>query len=124
MDQLTDSIYVTLGSQLRREKSYKTLVGDFLRSDGENTVFFWRLSNLPNKKVRDNILWVYIVVGNSVRWRARVIQMDHDSTGLTANFDDGRTMTSKGWIQLCDFEKLPKPYEQKKGFQGFRYKTN
>ena len=124
MDQLTDSIYVTLGSQLLREKSYKDFVKDFLRSDGESVVFCWRLANLPNKKVRDNILWVYIVTGNTVRWRARVARMDHNPRGLTALFDDGRMATSKGWILLYDFEKLPRPYEQRKGFQGFRYKLN
>lgn len=124
MDQLTDSIYVTLGSQLRREKSYKTLVGDFLRCDGHpgSPYFYWKLQNLPNKAVRNNILYVYLVIGNSVRWRARVARMDYDIFGLTAEFDDGRVATSRGWILLYDFEKLPKPYEKRKGFQGFRYK--
>lgn len=112
---MIDSIYVTLGAAQLKEKPYKEQIKDWLRCDGENFIFNWALSNKPKK----DFVWVYIVIGNKVRWRARFIGYDQERNKI---FSDGRGWSAKNWMLLIDFEKLPKPYESKKGFQGFRYK--
>lgn len=83
---------------------------------GDNFIFNWALSNKP----KHEFIWVYIVIGNKVRWRARFAGYDEDNPEKT--FSDGRRWTSTYWLLLFDFEKLPRPYEHRKGFQGFRYK--
>jgi len=109
-------IYVTLGKEQLSEKPYREQIENFLMCKGDNGWFFWW--RLPFKPKRD-FQWVYIVIGNRVRWRARFV--DHMGAG-TKEFSDGSSMHSNHWITLIDFEKLPRPYEVKKGFQGFRYK--
>lgn len=111
-----EGIYVTLGAAQLKEKPYRKQVEDFLRCDGENYIFNWALSNKP----KHDFVSVYIVIGNKVRWKARFVGYDQDNPEKT--FSDGRRWAATNWLLLCDFEKLPAPYEHKKGFQGFRYK--
>ena len=113
---MIDSIYVTLGAAQLKEKPYREQIKDFLKCDGDKFFFNWALSVKPKK----DFVWVYIVIGNKVRWRARFIGYDKDSPKKI--FSDGRRWASTYWLLLIDFEKLPAPYEYKKGFQGFRYK--
>ena len=113
---MIDSIYVTLGADQLKEKPYREQINSFLKCDGENYIFNWALSNKPKKE----FVWVYIVIGNKVRWRARFVGYDQDNPEKT--FSDGRRWRCTNWLLLVDFEKLPRPYEHKKGFQGFRYK--
>ncbi len=115
---MTDSIYVTLGAAQLKEKPYREQIKDFLKCDGENFFFNWAINNKPKK----DFIWVYIVVGNKVRWRARFIGYDEDNPDKT--FSDGRRWKSTIWLLLIDFEKLRAPYKNMKGFQGFRYKND
>lgn len=112
-----DGIYVTLGADQLKEKPYKEQIETFLKCDGENYVFYWRLGNKP----KHDFQWVYIVVGNKVRWRARFVQY---VDGGKVQFTDGREIIAKKWMLLIDFEPLTKPHEMRKGFQGFRYKLD
>ena len=112
---MIDSIYLTLGFNQLKEKPYKDQVKDFLRCDGEQAVFYWKMHLKPKRE----FINVYIVIGNKVRWKARFVGWENiDSVKL----DDGRILHGKQFALLIDFEKLPKPYEHKKGFQGIRYK--
>lgn len=112
---MTDSIYVTLGAKQLKEKPYKQQVEDFLKCDGDSHIFNWALSCKPKK----DFSWVYIVIGNKVRWRARFVGFDEDNISKT--FSDGRRWSSTIWMILIDFQKLKFPYNTMKGFQGFRY---
>lgn len=117
---IATNIYVTLGAAQLKDKPYRTQVENFLRSDGENCFFWWRLSNPPKRPVHE----VYIIVGNKVRWKARVLQTHIAPKGelIYPEFFDGRVIGARGWLVLIDFEKLPAPYETRRGSQGFRYK--
>lgn len=119
MNELTDSIYVTIGADQIKEKGYRKVVEDFLMCDGD-IIYHWKISNTPDIKKRKNLVWAYIVIGNKVRWKAKIISFVDNQA---FHFLDGRSMWAKGWMMLIDFEKLPAPYEHKKGFQGFRYKN-
>lgn len=114
---IAEGIYVTLGAKQIAEKKggWRTYVADFERCDGERAVYFWRLTTKPKREFTH----VYIVVGNMVRYRARFVDYE-----LNAGIDflDGSFAHGKVWLMLVDFEKLPRPYEVKRGFQGFRYK--
>lgn len=113
---MNDSIYVTLGSSQLKEKPYKEQIKNFLKCTGEYYFFVWSMALKPKK----DFVWVYIVVSNKVRWRARFIGWD-DRNEINVD-NESRLLKSKHFAQLIDFEKLPFPYETKKGFQGFRYK--
>lgn len=113
---ICEGIYVTLGQDQIKERSYREHVEDFQKCDGENFFYWWRLGNRPIKKFTE----VFIVIGNKVRWKARFL--DYGPSG-EVEFSGGRKIYAKCWMLLIDFEKLPAPYEYKKGFQGFRYKN-
>lgn len=112
---MVDSIYVTLGRDQLKEKPYREQIKDFLICDGDKYIFSWIMSQKPTK----DFIWVYIVIGNRVRWRARFIGWAENKT---YELLDGRIIKGNYIAQLIDFEKLPRQYEVKKGFQGFRYK--
>ncbi len=111
----SNGIYVTLGAAQLKEKPYRQQLKNFDISDGERAFFCWRLKNRPKREFVD----VFIIIANKVRFRAKFIGYD-DRGEIT--FLDGETMASDNWLQLIDFVKLPKPYQEMKGFQGFRYK--
>lgn len=79
-------------------------------------IFIWRFAIKPKKP----FVWVYICVGNKVRWRARFVAWDERSE-IEVN-DGTKILKGDHLAILIDFEKLPRPYEIRKGFQGFRYK--
>lgn len=111
---MTDAIYVTLGAKQLKEKPYKDQVKNFQSVDGENVFFYWSLTNKPKREFVN----VFIVVGNKVRWKARFVEWIENEK---IEFLDGSKRHAKIWMILIDFEKLPFPYKEKEGFQGFRY---
>ena len=94
---------------------YRKLVEAFEKSDGDKAIFWWRAHMKPIREVR----FVYIVIGNKVRWRASFIGME---PGGEKTFDDGRIIYARNWMLLCGFTKMIDPVEKRKGTQGFRYK--
>ena len=119
---IAEGIYVTLSRDLMEERGgtvyagYKLFVNVFKECEGTNDWFFyWRLPSKPKK----SFVWVYFIIGNKVRFRARFFEY---IPGCWIEFRDAGAVYTKQWMMLYDFEKLPRPYEIKKGFQGFRYK--
>lgn len=114
---ITEGIYVTLGKDQIAEKKggWKTYLKDFEICDGEKAVYYWRLSTKPKREFTH----VYIVVGNKVRYRATFLGYDENRK---IDFLDGSALFGAIWLMLIDFVKLTRPYEVKRGFQGFRYK--
>ena len=114
---ISDGILVTLGKAQISEKKegWKTYVQYFKMCDGERAVYFWRLSKKPKREFTH----VYIVVGNRVRYKARFIGYEQNRT---IDFLDGSACFGEVWLQLIDFEKLKRPFDVVRGFQGFRYK--
>lgn len=113
----SEAIYVTLGGNQLKEKPYREQIKNFLKCNGTDFFFVWSMNLKPTKE----FVWVYIVIGNKVRWRARFIGWDDRNDILVNNGE--KQLKSKHFAQLIDFEKLPAPYQEMKGFQGFRYKT-
>lgn len=85
-------------------------------SGDDNTVYFWKLGNKPKAQFDK----VYIIVGGKVRWSATCIGYSYNSS---VKLNDGRTLYAKCFMVLVDFKRLRRPYESKKGFQGFRYRN-
>ena len=120
---LPSGIYVTQSRQKFLEldgsmfRGYMDQYRVFKYCDGsdEEHIYWWRLGNIPKREV----VQAYIVIGNKVRWRARILEF---RPAGWVTFKDGRELFGKCWMLLFDFEQLPKPYEFRKGFQGFRYK--
>lgn len=106
------AVTISRGCIADQPKGYRGLVQAFEESDGENSLFYFRLSNKP----RFQCPTIYFVIGNRVRWRATVI--DH-LEGASITFNDGRDLYGKGWVTCIDFQRIRGP--ERKGFQGFRY---
>jgi len=113
---IAEGIYITLGAAQIKEHGYKKYLDDFKMCDGEQGFWYYRMKNLPVKDFVD----VYIVIGNKVRWKARLLEIVKD---VRVHYFNGEVDEHFRGLVLIDFEKLPKPYEHKKGFQGFRYKN-
>lgn len=121
---IAEGIYVTQSRQRAIElkgsveAGYKDWVQTIEKCHGSNGwLYWWKLGNKPKK----DVIYAYIIIENKVRWRARILEFTKEMT-KTFLTPTPRTMHAKCWMLLYDFEKLPRPYEVKKGFQGFRYK--
>lgn len=112
---MIDSIYITIGASQIKEHGYKKYLKDFSKSNGEDMFWFYRMKNLPTR----DFTHVYIVIGNQVRWKARLMAIEKD---VCVHFSNGEVNEHFRGLVLIDFERMPKPCREKKGFQGFRYK--
>lgn len=124
MREPTDSILVTLSKATIAEYGRQTyqrgigfsrIIKDWLAADGENGTWSYKLANAPKME----IVWVYWVIGGKIRWRSRVLEIHRNKTIQFSNRSE--PMFAKVWLEMFDFEKLPRPYIERKGFQGFRY---
>ncbi len=86
---------------------------DEIINNPDNNIWYHRIGVKPNSE----ILYVYISVLNEIRWKAKVVEWQE---GHEKEFQDGRVLSAKHWLVLCDFVKAPQlmPF---KGCQGFRY---
>ena len=109
-----DGIYITISSKQIKERGYKSILNDFFYSDGEKAFYHYKLSLKPKKE----FIWVYFVIGNKVRFRARFLEYIENQE---LDFIDGRSVHANLWLVCYGFEKMPFPLEERKGFQGFRY---
>lgn len=114
------AILCTISAQCVKDQpeGYRSLVEGFKKSDGDNAVFFWRMSSAPRAEVQQHIQHIYFVIGNKIRWRARVLEFQ---PGGEMTFDNGRTISARAWCLCYEFEQLPRPHETRRGFQGLRY---
>lgn len=112
---MIDSIYITIGASQIKEHGYQKYLNDFANCDGDNGLWYYKMSNLPVK----DFVTVYIVIGNKVRWKARLLEVVREPREV--HFDNGSVNEEFKGIILFDFESMPKPHQQMKGFQGFRY---
>lgn len=112
---IADAIYITLGASQIKEHGYQKYVDDFNRCDGNDGFWYYRMKNLPTKEFVD----VFLVIGNKVRWKAKLLEIQKD---VEVHYWNGNHDDHFCGLILFDFQKLPTPYETKKGFQGFRYK--
>ena len=111
---VSDGINITISASQIKERGYKSILNDFLYSDGEKAFYHYKLALKPKKE----FIWVYFVIGNKVRFRARFLEFIENQE---LDFIDGRSVYAKLWMVCYGFEKMPLPLEEKKGFQGFRY---
>lgn len=114
----TRGIACTLSAKMLEShpNGYKGLIDKFGECDGLNKIFNWRMSAIPTQEPKP--VFIYFVIGNKIRWTAMIATFEK---GDTRTFDDGRIITSRAWAILYDFQKMPKPYIEMRGFQGFRY---
>lgn len=112
---ISEGIYITIGQSQIKEHGYKKYLDDFERCDGERGFWYYRMKNLPKREFTD----VFIVIGNKVRWKARLLAIEKD---VWVHYFNGEVDEHFRGIILIDFCKMPRPFEERKGFQGFRYK--
>lgn len=84
-----------------------------VRTHADDMVWYHSIGNRPTQE----ILWCYISILGKIRYKAKVVEWQ---PGHEKQFGDGRKMSAKHWLVLCDF--VPAPHDiERKGFQGFRY---
>lgn len=116
-----DGIILTLSAACIKDNGgYREMVKDFLRcrSDVEQPEFmrmYWM--RLPVKPIHQ-VMYVYIVMHNKIRWRANIVELHGEGY---KEFSGNRVLKAKCWMVVCDFEPMPRPLIERRGFRGFRY---
>lgn len=111
----SDGIIITISQALIKERSYRNWLKNYLDAmSNENWTYWMRLGAKPKFEV----LYVYLVIGNKVRFRSKLVCYANDST---QTFPSGVIITARAWCIMCGPVVKP-PYEiPMKGFRGFRY---
>jgi len=111
-----DGIIITISAGMLKEKGYRNWLKNFFHAmSQEDWMYFMRQGAAPKRE----ILYVYLCIGNKVRFRANYVGTE---TGLKT-FSDGKQMSAKVWIVLAGpLARPPRGQEpEMKGFRGFRY---
>lgn len=113
---IAEGIYITLGAKQIKEHGYKKYLDDFNRVNRENGAWYYQMRNLPKREFQ----YVYLVIGNQVRWRATLMGIEKDHY---VEYWSGEVDEHFRGIVLADFVQIPAAHrEHRKGCQGFRYK--
>lgn len=112
-----EGIAITISAGMLKEKGYRNWLRNFHGCMcNEGCVYYMRLGAKPR---HDNkLLYVYLVIGNKVRYRAYYAGAQ-DASEVT--FDDGKTMYARAWIRMAGPVEKPAVPMEMKGFRGFRY---
>lgn len=120
MKEDCDSIMVTLSRNTikNRKGGFKEIVQEWLEMDGIHYTWYYKLSSGPKDPSR--ISWVYWVIGNRVRYRSRVLEVERKKAMIFSH--DQKPIFARAWLVCFDFEAIPRRSQVYfKGFQGFRY---
>jgi hypothetical protein len=110
-----DGIIITISQNLLKERGARNWLKDYFDAmDRENYTYWMRLGTIPKIEV----LYIYLVIGNKVKYRSKFVCFKH---GSTETFENGKTITAKAWVVICG-PIVKAPHEiPMKGFRGFRY---
>lgn len=115
-----DGIAITISADMLKEKGYRNWLRNFLRCmSNEGCVYYMRVGARP--RLDEKILYVYLVIGNKVRYRAYYAGAQGPSL---MRFTDGKEMYARAWIRMAGPVERPKVTISMKGFRGFRYVEN
>jgi hypothetical protein len=97
-----DGIIITISAGMLKEKGYRNWLRNFMNAMGNEGWTYWMRQGA---KPKHEILYVYLCIGNRVRYRANFVGTEGPCE----------------WIILCGpVVKAPADYPMK-GFRGFRY---
>lgn len=124
MDQQPDGIIITVSKAMIGENGYRHWLRNFFyamnRSENDENYFYWlRQGNRP--KSDKNLRFVYLCIGNKIRFRAYYAGSEGEGVKHFDNHDD--PMFGKAWILISGPILRPSRPIPRKGFQGFRYTT-
>ncbi len=98
-----------------KEKGLRNWLRGFLEAMSKDDWTYWMRQGA---KPKYPILWVYLCIGNKVKYRANFV-MTEGPREMT--FSNGDKMFAKVWIVMCGpVVKAPGDFPMK-GFRGFRY---
>ena len=102
-----------------KERGYRNWLRDFLEAmdtwNQEETITYWMRQGA---KPKHEVQYVYLVIGNKVRFRANLVCYDGP---CEVRFRRGNTMFARAWIVLTGPVVRPPHDIPMKGFRGFRY---
>ena len=115
MIELPEGIIVTISGKYLKERGMKEWYRDFLRAMEDETYTYWlRLCSRP----RQEVLYIYLVIGNRVRYRYQFVMYEKGGSFNTA---DGRIIFANCWLVGVGPLVRPEQEIRRRGFQGFRY---
>ncbi len=113
-----EAIIITLSLNTIKDYrgGYRAILNDWINSDGESMLWYYKCGNAPVQPVSI----VYWVVAGRIRWQCRLVSVLKNHT---MKFSNGSfPMYAKAWLELIDFEQIPRQLQlAMPGFQGFRY---
>lgn len=109
-----EGIAITISQAMLKEKGYRNWLRNFLEAmNTEGWCYYMRLGARPRVEVD----YVYLVIGNRVRYRAYV--GGYGSGHMV--FSDGKEMMARVWLILGGPVAKPSAPIAMTGFRGFRY---
>lgn len=110
-----EGIIITVSQSMIGVNGYRQWLHNFLHAMRQDE---WIYSFRAATKPKQDVLYVYLCIGNRIRYRALYVR----STGACLkHFSDGRTLEGKAWVEVCGpVVRAPKAIHMT-GFQGFRY---
>lgn len=123
---MISDILITISQAQIKAQGYRSILHDFEECSDPfgDDVYYIRLPGKPKHELHR----CYIVIAGAIRWKATVVFVREACTmHFYHNFTfergeaDHEAIYGRAWLVLADFVKLPRPYEKRKGFQGFRY---
>lgn len=110
-----DAIIITISAEMLKEKGLRKWLRSFLETMSREDWTYWMRQGA---KPKHSILWVYLCIGNKVRYRANFVMSEGPGE---MKFSDGTKMFAKAWIVMAGpVVKAPGEFPMK-GFRGFRY---
>jgi hypothetical protein len=117
MTEHPEGIIITIGLKMIKEKGYRNWLRNFLYAMSLDDCTYWmKLGSRP--KNTDSVQYVYLVIGDKVRFRAYFGGTEGPSY---RHFCDDLGLYGRAWVILAGpVERAPHTIEMK-GFRGFRY---
>jgi hypothetical protein len=115
-----DGIVITISAGMLKERGYCNWLRNFLNAmhNHERLVYYMRQGAKPKHDIR----FVYLCIGNKVRYRAYFAGTEGPKWMEFRNVDgSSKLLFARAWILLCG-PVVKAPFDvPMKGFQGFRY---
>jgi hypothetical protein len=124
LNEPPEGIILTISRQMYADKGYLNWRRNFLMAmnkyeEGDGYYYWLRVSCRPT--MDSSLLYVYLCVGNKLRYRGFYGGVRETPEGFK-QFDDGRIIRGRFWVLIAGpVELAPRPHPPKQGFRGFRY---
>ncbi len=125
MIERPEGIIITVGAKMYGHHGYRNWLRNFLaamkesETEGADWFYWFRQTVQPRADVRDSLQYVYLCIGNKIRYRCFFAGSMGPAHMKFVNHTE--SMFGSAWVLVAGpVERAPFKIEQR-GFRGFRY---